>query len=265
MTTRSALPPPRLACSLALVLVSLLASPLRAAKKTEAPMWIGVDATAPTWKNVEELRAFADRGNQAACFELGDRLMNGDGVKTNPSEARVYFARAARDGHPDALFRLGKIYHDGLGVARDRARGFEFYTQAAQRGVPEAMHNVGAMLVSGRGVKRDYIEGLAWLIVATKHGAVSMAEQQVRKRLEHRPDDSARAEARAKVLLAEMKKPGVVPTPDAKLLPPTPAEPRAPNFAPAPSAAPAVDVPAPQFTPPVTVPLSLPGAPRKPD
>ncbi len=241
---------------------ALLASPLVGAEKIAAPVWIGT-AKGPAWKNVEELRGYADRGDTDACFELGDRLINGDGVAANVKEARNYFERAASAGHPDALFRLGKIYHDGLGVERNRARGFDFYTQAAQRGVPEAMHNVGAMLVSGRGVKRDYVEGLAWLIVATKHGAVSMAEQQVRERLKRRPDDLTRAEARAKVLQGEMKNPSAIPVPAAETMAERMVPPRAPTLTPAPSTAPTIDVQAPTFAPPMTVPLTLPGPPKK--
>jgi uncharacterized protein len=177
-----------------------------AAQATEGPKLISRDGGGPKWKNVEELKQHAAKGDPAACFELGDRLMLGDGVPEDLQQARVMMEKAAQGGIADAWFRLGKIHHDALGVPRDYAKAFEYYTEAAKRGVPEAQHNIGAMLVSARGVKRDYVEGLAWLIVAGKSGAMSTAEQQVRKRLEKRPQDIKAAEARAQELMKDLTK-----------------------------------------------------------
>src|SRR6185369_13200425 len=112
--------------------------------------------------------------------------------------------QAGRGGINNAWFRLGKIYSDGLLGAPDYERTLDYYTRAARAGVPEAQHNLGAMLVSARGVKRDLVEGLAWLIVATKSGAVSEAEIQVRDRLAKRPADIKAAEARAQELLGNL-------------------------------------------------------------
>ena len=165
-------------------------------------------AKGPRWKNVEELKRFAEQGDTLACLEYGGRLLSGEGVAVDAVAARQFFARAAAAGSGEALFRLGKLWHDGIGGERDYGEAMKFYGDAAQAGVPEAMHNVGAMLVSARGVQRDYVEGLAWLIVAMKNGAVSDAEQRTRERLAKRPQDIAAAEARAKELLAAFKTPG---------------------------------------------------------
>jgi hypothetical protein len=169
------------------------------------PVLVSTGSGGPKWKNIAELEEFAAKGDPAACFELGDRMMTGDGVPANVERARPLFQKAADGGVADAWFRLGKIYHDGLGVPQDFSKAFGFYVEAAKRGVPEAQHNVGAMLVSARGVKRDYVEGLAWLIVATKSGAVSTAEAQTRERLAMRPADIAAAEKRAGELLQAIK------------------------------------------------------------
>lgn len=249
--------PVRLFAVLLAVLAAATASAQR--ERSDAPVLISTDGGGPQWKNVEELKGFARRGNAEACFELGDRLMHGDGVTKNLPEARQYLERAAQGGNANAWFRLGKIYHDGLGVPANRAKGFDCYTEAAKRGVPEAMHNVGAMLVSARGVKRDYVEGLAWLKVAPAHGAVSSAEQQVRRRLERRPAEIARADARAKELLAAISDPnntGVAP----KVAAPGPAITKQPSFEPAAAPPPKVEISVPKFAAPVTAPVALPGA-----
>lgn len=194
------------------------ASPGYAAKKQprDAPPELIIDS-GPRWKNIAELRRAAEADDSQAAFELGERLMEGDGVPRDFAEARRWFEKAAEAGVPNAWFRLGKIHHDGLMVPQDYAKGFEYYTEAAKRGVPEAQHNVGAMLVSARGVKRDYVEGLAWLIVAGKAGAASEAERQVRERLARRPGDVAKAETRAAELLAAMNQPSGAPAPRAKV------------------------------------------------
>lgn len=199
-------------CSL-LVFVSAAIGADKAKKKEKAkpatddgaPVLVSTDGGGPKWKNLAQLEEYAAKGDPAACFELGDRLMTGNGLPTNVERARPLFQKAADGGIADAWFRLGKIYHDGLSVDQDYAEAFNYYVEAARRGVPEAQHNVGAMLVSARGVKRDYVEGLAWLIVATKHGAVSMAEAQTRERLAKRPADIAAAEKRATELLQAIK------------------------------------------------------------
>lgn len=195
--------------ALAALPVLLAAAPATAAKKAPpaddaAPQLV---STGPRWKNVTELRRYAAQGDARACFELGDRLLNGDELPADPVAARKWLEKAAQGGVGDAMFRLGKIHHDGLGGPRDMARSLDYYAQAARAGIPEAQHNIGAMLVSGRGVKRDYVEGLAWLIVATKNGAVSDAEQRTRERLAKRPGDIAAAEARANELLAALNNP----------------------------------------------------------
>lgn len=158
-------------------------------------------STGPKWKNVDQLRRYAAQGDAQACFELGDRLLTGDGVAADASAAREWLEKAARLGVADAMFRLGKLHNDGIGGPKDLELALDFYAQAARLGIPEAQHNIGAILVSGRGVKRDFVEGLAWLIVATKSGAVSDAVARTRERLAKRPADIAAAEKRAEELM----------------------------------------------------------------
>lgn len=199
----------------------------------------------PRWKNVTELQRFAAAGDPLACLEYGERLLNGDGMAADAVAAREYFGRAASAGSGDAFFRLGKLHHDGLGGPVDYAQALQNYGAAARAGIPEAQHNIGAMLVSARGVRRDYVEGLAWLIVATKNGAVSDAEQRTRDRLAKRPADIARAEERAKEILAALPNPRLaeIATPRFTLAgtvavprPPNPASgPKLPNPAPTPA------------------------------
>jgi TPR repeat protein len=161
------------------------------------PVRISTAGAKPKWKNVEQLRKFAAKGDPQACFELAERFLYGDEVPKDLNQAVPLLEQAGQGGIADAWFRLGKIYHDGLLGAPDYERTLDYYARAARAGVPEAQHNIGAMLVSARGVKRDLVEGLAWLIVATRTGAVSGAEGKVRDQLAKRPVDLRTAEARA--------------------------------------------------------------------
>lgn len=177
------------------------ATAFAAKKKTEPadapPQLISTKGGGPKWTTVEQLKQFAAKGDPAACFELADRSLEGDGVPRDVPAAAALFEQAAKGGIANGWFRLGKIYHDALDGAPDYNRALDCFTIAAKAGVVEAQHNIGAMLVSARGVKRDYIEGLAWLIVAKKSGAASDAETQVRGRIAKRPAAISAAEARA--------------------------------------------------------------------
>ncbi len=252
---------PRFAAATALVGLVLLAfAPARLHAQREPrdapPQLIQMG---PKWRNVAELQRYAAEGDPAACFELGERLALGDGLPQDHAAARTWFRRAADGGVADAWFRLGKLQHDGLGGPEDRAQAFELFSTAARLGVPEAQHNVGAMLVSGRGVKRDYVEGLAWLIVAGKSGAKSAAELQVRERLQRRPRDIARAEARAAELLAAMQQPGAEVKPRATAAEAA-ASPAPPAFTPPRTPPPKIDVGAPKLEiPPPPLPVPNPG------
>lgn len=169
-----------------------------------APVLLSTKGNAPKWKNVAQLRQFAAQGDPKACFELGMRYVEGEEVPRDPIQGIGFLEQAAKGGIADASFRLGKIYYDGIIVPASYARALDFYTAAARAGVFEAQHNIGIMLVGAKGVKRDYVEGLAWLIIATKSGAPSTVEKQVRARLAKYPDKILSAELRAGELVKDL-------------------------------------------------------------
>ncbi len=196
----------RTAVTLMVTAVVLAAKPTSSqlAPEDAAPVLLSTKSRQPAWKTLSELQHFAAQGNPAACFELGVRLLEADGVAQDTTQAIALFTQAAQGGVTEATFRLGKIYHDGLGVPVDYPRALDYYTIAAQAGVMEAQHNIGAMLASARGVKRDLVESLAWLLIANKFGDTSGAAAQVRTRLAKRPADIEVAEARAAELLKNL-------------------------------------------------------------
>lgn len=255
---------PRLLLLVSLVTVAGVAASKKPETKTEPldapPVLVSTKGNAPRWKNVEELKQFALRGDAKACLELGQRSLEGDGVPRDIKQAQVMFERAAKGGLADGWFRLGKIFHDGLDGAPDYAKALEYFTLAARGGIAEAQHNIGAMLVSARGVKRNYVEGLAWLIVAKKSGATSDAEDQVRNRLARRPAEIAAAETRAAEIAANLANASVRTD-----IPPPRAEPAKPILPTSPAPKPSVAAPKfdPVAPPKIVVPIE-PAAPGKP-
>jgi hypothetical protein len=261
-------PTPRLLVFVSLVTLAAHAAAKKPDPKPEPldapPVLVSTRSNAPKWKNVDELKQFAQRGDPKACLELGMRSMEGDGVPRDLKQAEQCFERAAKAGLADGWFRLGKIYHDGLDGAPDYAKAVEYFTLAARGGIAEAQHNLGAMLVSARGVKRNYVEGLAWLIVAKKSGAASDAEEQVRNRLSRRPADLAAAETRAAEITADLPNASVrteIPPPRAE-----PAKPILPGNGAAPKPNLVVPKLEPMTPPKVMVPIdpAPPAAPGKP-
>jgi TPR repeat protein len=219
------------------------------------PQLISTKSNGPKWTTVEQLKQFAAKGDPAACLELAERSLEGDGVPRDVVAAATLFEQAAKGGVANGWFRLGKIYHDGLDGTPDYGRAFDCFTTAAKAGVVEAQHNIGAMLVSARGVKRDYLEGLAWLIVAKKSGAASDAETQVRGRIAKRPADIATAEARAVEIAKDLSHATVRATRTG------PANAGQPASSPAPIDKPKLTPPEPVAPVKITVPPITPGKP----
>jgi len=243
------------------VLLPLVAFPAKSTKEPvdSPPVLISKDGGKPKWSNEEQLKRYAAKGDPQACFELAELILYGDESKRDLKQVVRLLEQAGSGGISNAWFRLGKIYHDGLTGAPDYGRALDYYTRAARARVAEAQHNIGAMLVSGRGVKRDYVEGLAWLIVATKAGAVSQAEIQVRDRLAKRPAEIKAAETRAGELLANL--PAATVRAGLKITPSTEPSGEVRRAAPVPVITPEVDKPvikAPSIDPLVPAKISLP-------
>jgi TPR repeat protein len=166
----------------------------------------GGGAEARQWDNLDALKKAAAAGDPAANHELGERMLAGNQVAADISQALLLLERAAAAGHGEAAFRLGKLHADGERVPADLGKAFVYYEKAARKNVAEAQHNLGAMYASARGVKRDYAEGLAWLILAAKNGAAPEGERQLREHLlkGKRAATIAAAEKRAVTLTEEI-------------------------------------------------------------
>lgn len=108
---------------------------------------------------VSDLESLMEKGNYAACFDLGQLYYLGDkGVQKDVHRAMTYFKKAADHGVPEAAYQLARIYElgDGEELLANQVLSFEWYTRAATEGVPEAENNLGSCYFFGRGVEIDF-------------------------------------------------------------------------------------------------------------
>jgi hypothetical protein len=145
------------------MVVSALAAPLPAQSvKAGIDAWQRADypGAVAIW------RPLAEAGDADAQFNLGQAYRLGRGVELNLAAAKIWFERAARNGHLDAQTTLGLlIFQNG-----DRAEGLKWLKQAADQGEPRALLVYGTALYNGDGVTQDRILGYAYVSRAAAQG-----------------------------------------------------------------------------------------------
>lgn len=116
------------------------------------------------------LFAAAAAGDPPALFELGVRLVEGNGVARDAGRGVQLLEQAANNGLAPAQYRLGSIFEKGLGQPKDIAAARKWYQQAAEAGNIRAMHNLGVLIADGGGAKPDYSAAAKWFRQAAEHG-----------------------------------------------------------------------------------------------
>jgi TPR repeat protein len=112
---------------------------------------------------VEWIRKAAEMGNGQAMCVLGQSLKEGRGVRKDELDARKWFEKAAREGHPGGMWELGSFF-DG----RSPAKALVWYRKGAEYGHSVSMGCLGAMLRNGEGCAADHTEAFAWLLKAAE-------------------------------------------------------------------------------------------------
>ena len=116
------------------------------------------------------LRNAAAKGQPAAEFEVGMRLLDGKAGPQNTGDGIAWLERAAKSGIVPAHFRLGGIYEKGLGVRKDLSAARSHYIAAAERGHAKAMHNLAVLYAEGIDGKPDYNNAATWFRRAAARG-----------------------------------------------------------------------------------------------
>lgn len=85
----------------------------------------------------------AEKGCCSAQYDLGHRLITGNGVQTNHAEGIAFITLAADKGHASSCELLAQVYEHGAGTVIDYDRAFDFYLKAAGAGLKYAQYKVG--------------------------------------------------------------------------------------------------------------------------
>lgn len=111
-------------------------------------------------------RPLAEKGDADAEFNLGQAYRLGRGVQTNVAAAKIWFERAANQGHVDAQTTLGLLLFE----AGDQPNGLKWLKKAADQGEPRALLVYGTALVNGDSVQQDPVLGYAYVSRAAAQG-----------------------------------------------------------------------------------------------
>jgi TPR repeat protein len=109
-----------------------------------------------------QLRAWAERGDADAQFELGLQFLTGANLPQNQEEGVKWLEKAANQGHLKAQHVYGSLFEDGLGVEQDSAKAAEWYLKAAEGGLAMAQHAIAVAYEIGRGVEKDTAKAAQW-------------------------------------------------------------------------------------------------------
>jgi hypothetical protein len=96
-------------------------------------------------------RAAAERGSDAAAFELSVLYATGSGVPADEAESYRWTLAAAELGNARAMGNLGGMYATGRGVEHDPATALDWYAKAADAGNGKSAYTAGVMCLIGDG------------------------------------------------------------------------------------------------------------------
>lgn len=117
---------------------------------------------APAAEQERQLKAFAERGDTDAQFELGLRYLTGEGFDKNEEEGVRWLEKAAEAGHLRAMHVYGSLFEDGVTVEKDLAKAVQWYEKAANGGFVMAQHALAVAYELGQGVKQDKAKAAEW-------------------------------------------------------------------------------------------------------
>lgn len=85
------------------------------------------------------------------------------------AKAMAIWRAWAEKGDADAAYNLGVIHHYGDGVAKDTREAIKWYKLAAERGDKPAHYQIGLIYQNGDGVPADAAEAHRWFVAPRQH------------------------------------------------------------------------------------------------
>lgn len=93
--------------------------------------------------------------------------------ESDPPEAIVWWARAAKSGNAEAQFALAKCYENGIGFNESLDDAVKWYRSSAEQGLPKAQYMLGDCYRYGDddfGIEEDVERAVDWYRKAAKQG-----------------------------------------------------------------------------------------------
>lgn len=125
---------------------------------------------------IDQVRQMAEAAVPEAVFLMGTAYDEGLGVVADPSQATVWFRRAADQGHVLAQHNLGNAYADGRGVPQEDNKAIYWWRKAADAGDTVPRFRLGQMHEQGRGTAKDLATAQRWYQRAAAQGHGPAAE-----------------------------------------------------------------------------------------
>lgn len=132
---------------------------------------VAKDVTPPTQAAIFFNRA-AVSGDAKGQYNLGVCYLRGEGVEKDESAAVRLFSLAAEQGYVPAECELGFRYMTGKGIPKDAAKAAELFSFAAASGNAKGQYNLGVCYMRGDGVEKDEKEALRLYRLAAEQGHI---------------------------------------------------------------------------------------------
>lgn len=115
----------------------------------------------------------AEAGDSVACFRMGRKYQNGEGVDQDSVVADEWFQKAlpglrreADEGYEAAAACLYECYHEGIVVGSDQAQALHWLKMAAELGDVECQLALALEYRTGGLVEKDSARFIHWLHLA---------------------------------------------------------------------------------------------------
>ena len=143
-----------------------------AALALAAPAFAGPAEGQAAWEAGDYARAVAEwrpaaiKGDASAQYGLGQAYLYGRGVPTDLKQARLWFEKAAAQGHTPAQDNLGLLlFQEG-----ERSAALPYLERSAARGEPRAQYVLGTAKFNGDLVDKDWVGAYALMTRASAAG-----------------------------------------------------------------------------------------------
>lgn len=129
---------------------------------------------------IDRLLDRAKHGDSRAQYNIGIRLLQGNGLLKNPEFAFSALRVSADQDNADAQYKLAQMYRDGIGTAKSDFHTDEYFSKAYQsysyeaqtEGNPFAFYRLGIMNQNGEGCFQDKKAALENFKIASQLGHV---------------------------------------------------------------------------------------------